>query len=605
MQKIKSILFILLLFLLVYTRFVNLTWGFPYPMHPDERNMAVAIQGLNCDPDLIGTKFEIRKCLNPHFFAYGQFPLYLGSGIAYFLKFWDGDPGTPIGFEEAVISLRIISAVSSILNVLVLLKIANLLIFNFQFSNSKNRSLDLNEISNFQIINFLVLIFSPFFIQFSHFGTTESLLMLFNTLIVYFSLKKALGLILYSRFLTLTSLISGMAIASKVSSVIFLLVPLILILDDQNLTKFKRFTQALYLISLTLVFSLIFAPHNFISFPEFLGALGYEGDVAFGLYRAFYTKQFELTSPILFQLEKIFPYALGWPIYIFSLSGFILLPFKKEFNILRLALLTGFLSNAFFYAKWTRFVSPILPLMLVFGILFIFRLCVAFYSLINSKFKTQNYPLLILNFMFYVSGFIMIFPGLAHLSIYQNPDVRFTASDWIYNNMPDGSYILSETANVVDLPVSTSNFQHPTSNYQYISFNFYDLDENPELQNQLDEHLAKADYIFIPSRRIFANHWCPENPQYSIINFQSIFNHQFLNMEDKCQYLRKKYPVLNEYYDKLSSGELGFEQVAQFDSFPEICLPYRLGCIEFNDENAEETWTVFDHPVFRIYKKDN
>ncbi len=101
----------------------------------------------------------------------------------------------------------------------------------------------------------------------------------------------------------------------------------------------------------------------------------------------------------------------------------------------------------------------------------------------------------------------MTVPGLAYLSIYQSPDVRFTASQWIYKNIPENSYILSETANVVDLPIKqNSNNQHPiTNNYQYVSFNFYDLDADPQLQQRLKEHLKRADYIFVPSRRIFAN----------------------------------------------------------------------------------------------------
>lgn len=220
----------------------------------------------------------------------------------------------------------------------------------------------------------------------------------------------------------------------------------------------------------------------------------------------------------------------------------------------------------------------------------------------------------------------MIIPGVSHLSIYQNPDVRFTASDWIYKNIPSESYILSETANVVDAPFSTSNFQHPTANYNYISFNFYDLDENPLLQLQLKEHLARADYIFIPSRRIFANHYCPGLSSFrgSEITKKSstdlIGTHlrfaRFLAdarndkenvarndaKEEKCQYLRKKYPLLNDYYDKLFSGELGFEKVAEFNSFPKIEL-FGKTILDFPDEQGEETWTVFDHPVFRIYRK--
>jgi len=94
------------------------------------------------------------------------------------------------------------------------------------------------------------------------------------------------------------------------------------------------------------------------------------------------------------------------------------------------------------------------------------------------------------------------------------------------------------------------------------------LDESLQLQQELEEHLKKADYIFVPSRRIFANH------------------------------PKSKYPVLNKYYEGLFNGKLGFEKVAEFESFPKIKFQ-----VNFPDEVAEETWTVFDHPVIRIYKK--
>jgi len=184
-------------------------------------------------------------------------------------------------------------------------------------------------------------------------------------------------------------------------------------------------------------------------------------------------------------------------------------------------------------------------------------------SKISLKFKTFRFTLV---FALCTLIFAMIVPGLAYLSIYQNPDVRFQASDWIYKNIPNNSYLLFETANVVDIPIPSPG-QNPDLSYQTVSFNFYDLDQSPELQSVLKNHLEEADYIFVPSRRIFANH------------------------------PKEKYPVLNKYYEDLFSGKSGFEKVAEFKSFPKIKN------LIFPDEQAEETWTVFDHPVIRIYKK--
>src|SRR3990167_1016887 len=183
--------------ILIYTRFINLGCGLPYPMHPDERNMANALQQLQCE--IRNSKFEIRNCFNPHFFAYGQFPLYLGYVIVFFLKFFDGDLRMPISFQEATISLRIISAVASIINAIIIIKIIKVITKKITYLLS--------------LISYLLIIFSPYAIQFSHFGTTESLLMLLYSLIVYLSMKRNIFFLAIS---------AGLAMATKVSSAIFL-----------------------------------------------------------------------------------------------------------------------------------------------------------------------------------------------------------------------------------------------------------------------------------------------------------------------------------------------------------------------------------------------
>ncbi|MEK7096829.1 MAG: glycosyltransferase family 39 protein, partial [Patescibacteria group bacterium] len=206
------IIWLLIIGLLVYSRFINLGWGLPYPMHPDERNMANAIQQLSCKVPIS----QLVECFNPHFFAYGQLPLYLGYLVALALKFFNMRLGTPIDFQEATISLRIISAVASILNAIIIIKI-------IKFVTKKESYL-------LSFVSCLLIIFSPYAIQFAHFGTTESLLMLLYSLIVYLSMQ------ILERHTTASvvwmALVSGLAVATKVSSMTFIAVPLITILSS-------------------------------------------------------------------------------------------------------------------------------------------------------------------------------------------------------------------------------------------------------------------------------------------------------------------------------------------------------------------------------------
>ena len=513
------IIWLLIIGLLVYSRFINLGWGLPYPMHPDERNMANAIQQLSCKVPIS----QLVECFNPHFFAYGQLPLYLGYLVALALKFFNMRLGTPIDFQEATISLRIISAVASILNAIIIIKI-------IKFVTKKESYL-------LSFVSCLLIIFSPYAIQFAHFGTTESLLMLLYSLIVYLSMQ------ILERHTTASvvwmALVSGLAVATKVSSMTFIAVPLITILS--SLRSWDRYKNLIKFGILTIIFVALFSPHNFLNFKDFISSINYESEVALGKSLVFYTRQFFNTEPFYFQFTKVFPYVLGWPVFILGSLDFLMLSWKdKKINLLRFAFLIYFIPSAMIYAKWSRFMAPILPLITIFAALFLLRIK-------------------IINFITIIIVIIAILPGIAYLSVYQTPDIRFQASDWIYKNIPNNSYILSETANVVDIPFSNGTIEQ-SNNYSVISFNFYDLDVNGQLQQELKEHIKKADYIFVPSRRIFINH------------------------------SKEKYPLLNKYYEDLFSGKLGFKKIAEFSS-------------GLNDEQAEETWTVFDHPVIRIYKR--
>ena len=66
---------------------------------------------------------------------------------------------------------------------------------------------------------------------------------------------------------------------------------------------------------------------------------------------------------------------------------------------------------------------------------------------------------------------------------------------------------------------------------------------------------------------------------------------------DSINRLPKRYPLTIAYYDALFSGKLGYEIVAEFASYP------NLGNWIMSDQQAEEPFTVYDHPKVYIFKK--
>ena len=501
----NSSLPILILILTFLTRFLFLNWGQGNFFNPDENNMATAI--LQMTP----------KNLNPHFFAYGQFPLFLT-----FFTTLHHD------FSTITLTLRFWSAIFSSLSIL----------FFYLISQHLFKSQKISYIFA------LLLIFTPGLIQSAHFGTTESILIFVFSLNTFLSLKY-----IYhpkNKIIILASIITGIGLASKVTA-IFFTIPIYLAFF-LGLIKLKRISRFIFysiiFTVLYLLFFLIFSPFNFFDFSNFKSSIIYESSVATGKLPVFYTRQFSNTTPYVFQFYKIFPYVNGIFIFIFSFVGFyfflksyVLNHKSKTILLVLLPSLIYLIYTGQLYVKWSRFMSPLFFLG-PFFCLFLFQ-----------KIKSSLLTILLI--------IILISPGIYFFKDYFSPDNRILASDWTNSNISTDSSILSESGNVVNLPLDS----HSTVD----NFDFYQLDFNAKSLEQLTLSLTTADYIIIPSRRVFKNQ---NNSQY---------------------------PLSQSYYQNLFSENLGFKKIIQFNGQRSLFL---------NSENAEETWSVFDHPTIRIYQKN-
>jgi len=494
-----SLFVIFIVFSSIFTRFYNLNWGDNYYFHPDENNMASALSRL-----------QISN-LDPKFYAYGQFPLYLGF---FTLKIFN----RPTSFSNSILILRFYSAFFSILSIGLLYLISQK-IFSIKCS----------------LLATLLTIFNPGLIQIAHFGTTESLLAFIFLIEIYLSIIIYQKKDNYWQYI-LAGIFGGVGIATKISSLALLgpvfLVSLMKFIKEKNILP--TISKLLLLIFFVLNFYLISSPYNLINNQDFFSSMKYETSVATGGSPVFYTTQFKNTLPYLFQIQKIFPYVSGIFQFIFSLIAIVLLikNWKLKENIylywfiILIPSLVYFLYFGQLYVKWTRFVSPLF---------FIFPLLATYFiSSLKSKIYRQ------------VSIILALLPGLYFFKIYFYPDVRITASNWIENSIPVNSEILSEGGNVVDIPITDKN-------YQVINYDFYGDNYPKELSN----HLFTTNYIIVPSRRVFKNY-------------------EF------------------KYHQHLFDGSLGFKEINKISPNYDLFL---------NAENAEETWSVFDHPTIRIFEK--
>jgi hypothetical protein len=107
----------------------------------------------------------------------------------------------------------------------------------------------------------------------------------------------------------------------------------------------------------------------------------------------------------------------------------------------------------------------------------------------------------------------------------------------------------------------------------------YDPGSSLHKWEKINYNLEKADYIIIASNRLYV-------PLMKMTDCQKI-------LPGRC------YDKTAEYYKKLFDGRLGFAKVAEFTSYPTIpILNWQI-----LDDNADESFTVYDHPKVIIFQK--
>ncbi len=229
--------------------------------------------------------------------------------------------------------------------------------------------------------------------------------------------------------------------------------------------------------------------------------------------------------------------------------------FRKKDMYLGLCLiffLSLFLPSSFLFAKWTRYIIPILPFLYIMSSIFLVDLVKS----LNEKSKILILSAIIVVSIFYSFSFIK--------TVRMSSDTRLEAVSFAKNNIPPKSRILSEA---YDLGITPFNSYFPNITL----FNFYDMESDDNKKEELRYLLKSADYIILPSQRILRSR---------IVN-------------------REHFPTGYNFYLNLFSGKLGFEKLYETpcDIF---CKFVYLGDPVFN---VEETANVFDRPTVFIFKK--
>lgn len=575
-----AILLVAVLLVAAVFRFVGLDWDHGQHLHPDERFLTMVESAISI-PNGLGAYFDTAQSpLNPYnngfdSYVYGTLPLFVVRAVGELMQRAD--------YGQIHLVGRVLSALADLSTIVLAFLIARRLY---------GRRVALLTAS--------LLAVSVLSIQQAHFFTVDSFSAFFVALAFYFAVRVAQG---GGRFsLLMLGVTFGAALASKVNIFLFggVIVLAILIrlfqpsargstgVSTTTLSfdsgRAARLALAVALVVIVAFLSFrVFQPYafagsSFFDFrlnPQWLKDMDWIAKITSGELDYPPNHQWAARTPYVYPLQNMILWGMGPFLGVVSWLGlalglFELLWRRRWQHLLPVAwvvLLFGYQGMQF--VKYMRYYLPLYP----------FLVMLAAYLLVRWWDKGRDYaivrrwPTWVAKCARPAAGIALAVVVVASLawacaftSLYTRPLSRVVASEWIYDHVAAGSALASELWDDA-LPLSL-DAGRTSDRYASIELPLYD-DDNADKVDRLVTLFDKADYIILSSDRLIGS----------------------------ISRLPMRYPMTIEYYRLLLSGDLGFEQVATFTSYPS------LAGWEINDGSAEEAFTVYEHPRVRIFKK--
>ncbi len=561
----SKLFFVFVFFIAVAFRVYGINWDSGFHLHPDERAIIMAALTLHL-PTSLGELLSPASSLNPHFFAYGNFPLYL---LAFFG--WLGGIFNPfLGSYDGILFIgRTLSVFFDLGTVCLLYLLGRRL-----------RSPLIGLLAAF----FYAVSLLP--IQLSHFFAVDTPLTFFSTLFLYLliryyekpAIKKAV----------LLGITFGLSLTTKASAVV-LAVPLgvTLLVDDtllacrrvRHLPRLKPFLRHISPLLLSLlvtgvalgITAFLTEPYGFIDRQEFLNQLGQQSAMTKDPFLFPYTLQYVGITHYIYEIRNLVFFGQGILLSLLSYLGIFytvwqIIVKKKDRKWAQELILLVFAASYFgivgnFAVGYMRYLLPLYPLLAIFAALLAEDILRRLAYL--SRFLAYFIPILF-------GASLLLYP-LTFLHIYAVPNTRVQATAWILQHIPAGSRLAVEHWDDA-LPLTGQG------SYRIATLPLYDPDTAAKWQ-QINRTLEATDYIIIASMRLAAP-------------LQRLTNCRVLP-PDRC------YPITAAYYKSLFSGSLGFTKVADFTVYPTVPFLH----IPIPDDSADESFTVYDHPHVMLFKK--
>jgi asparagine N-glycosylation enzyme membrane subunit Stt3 len=559
-------------------RLYGIAWDEGNILHPDEHAVLAAAWRIHL-PDWPLSLTQLldpqQSPLNPHFFSYGSLPFYLLKSTGSILSNFNENLA---GFDLRLVG-RGMSAVFDTGTVLLIYLLGRWL-YNHRTG----------------LLAAIFAAFTVLSIQQAHFCTVDSMFTFFVVLTVLFSARVIRNSSTHTLWAAVPIGLSlGLAIATKLTAAILLGVIVTAYAlrcfnsQSDGITKssfrphhIKSSLKGLAIVVPVAIITIVVTePYIFIDWNEFVTQTGWVRDAV--VTRASdlpWTRQFIDTTPFLYHIRHLSIWGMGLPLAIVACAGLLftlalaIKRHRKPELLLLSWILPFFLIVGVMEVKFIRYVLPLVPF-----------LCLVAAYLFSTLYErlTGKWRLFIVGIIVLVVA-SSVFYSFAHVSIYSKPHPVVQVTGWANTNVDHEEIVAVE------------DWEHLLylGPYQVVTLRLYDEDSLEKME-KIAYQLYDADYVIVFTNRAYGT----------------------------IARLTERYPLGSKYHELLFSGKLGFEMVYCATSYPSFlgvtfiddtftrpilpvpegmdkCSP---GGIIFNMGFADETFTVFDHPMSMVFNK--
>lgn len=581
-----------------YFRWTGLAWDSGYLFHPDERQILLVVSSLHLPTNPLEL-FSAESPLNPKFFAYGSFPIYLLRVL------------TPIAPPTGIVGPWADD------------QLARWALFGRWLSGL----FDLGTIVLTYLLGRRVygarvgltaagcVAVTVLHVQLSHFYAVDTLVTLLMLATLYSAFRIAQetmpeenrreassnkGRPLFLDWKFGCGVCFGLALATKITA-LPLILPILYACHRATNAPRVEFSRARLgeiwrivgrpltkIVGIALVVFVVTQPYVLIDWYAFGSDVIREGLVARGWLDYPYTRQYAGTIPFVYQVTQVTLWGMGLPLGLFAWGGgalFIRQWWKRrgwrDGFVLSFAAFY-FVSIGLQYTKYLRYLLPLLP------VLYIMAACA--FARVFARRRYAYAP---------VAGAVIVLAALytfAFLQMYAREHPWLTASRWIYANVRVGdTLVVEQWDDALPTLIRDPGGERRGSDYTQIRLPAYD-DDTKAKRGGVADALSRADFVIVASQRLYGS----------------------------TGRLSERYPMMHRYYTKLLNGELGFEPVMTARNDP------NLGSIVIRDDPfaglefdfskvqalespgtsqvwnwgfADESFSVYDHPQPIVFRK--